>query len=174
MAVCQDRASLVRCSAHGQSALRMANIAIAVSRPVTQENVAFALAFCFRRCCTSNNRYCVSPTGDNGIILFCTRVLFHIAANFYRRTANGRPYGSTVSEHRIIVGASIARPVLGARPIRVEDGKYRYCGIPTGDNGCNFCCTRAPIHIFANFHRRTANGRPYGCGIKTCLSFRKW
>ena len=36
------------------------------------------------------------PTGDNGIILFCTRVLFHIAANFHRRTANGRPYGCRV------------------------------------------------------------------------------
>ena len=30
---------------------------------------------------------------DNGSILFCTRVLFHIAANLYRRTSNARPYG---------------------------------------------------------------------------------
>ncbi|MGM9592296.1 MAG: hypothetical protein ACI3VK_06245, partial [Oscillospiraceae bacterium] len=52
---------------------------------------------------------------------------------FHRRTANGRPYGSTILEHRIIVGASIARPVHGARPIRIKNGAYRFCVSPTGD-----------------------------------------
>ena len=33
-----------------------------------------------------------------------------VAANLYRRTANGRPYGSVISKRPIIVGASIARP----------------------------------------------------------------
>ena len=56
--------------------------------------------------------YCRCPTGNNGSILFCTRVLFHIFANFHRRTANGRPYGSVILERRFTVGASIARPLL--------------------------------------------------------------
>ena len=60
----------------------------------------------------SKNLPCRCPTGGNDNNLFCTRVLFHIAANFHRRTANGRPYVSTVLENLIIVGASIARPLL--------------------------------------------------------------
>ncbi|MGM9591944.1 MAG: hypothetical protein ACI3VK_04430, partial [Oscillospiraceae bacterium] len=36
-------------------------------------------------------------------------------------TANGRPYGSIILEHLIIVGASIARPLrTGARPVITE------------------------------------------------------
>ena len=46
-------------------------------------------------------------------------VLFHIAENSYRRTANGRPYGCTVLEHPNIVGASIARPLLAGGAIRI-------------------------------------------------------
>ncbi|MGM9575199.1 MAG: hypothetical protein ACI3VE_04755, partial [Oscillospiraceae bacterium] len=65
------------------------------------------------------------PTVNNGSILLCTRVLFHIAANFHRRTANGRPYGSTILEHRIIVGASIARPLIawGQFALRMPEKK---------------------------------------------------
>ena len=62
----------------------------------------------------SSYLFCASPTGDNGNSLFCTRVLFHIAANFHGRTANGRPYGSKNIEVPIIVGASIARPSAAA------------------------------------------------------------
>ena len=51
---------------------------------------------------------------------------------------------------------SIARPVLGARPIRVEDGKHRYCGIPTGDNGIILFCTRV---LFPSLQIST-DGRP--------------
>ena len=82
-------------------------------------------------------RFCASPTGEIGKERFCTHVLFYIYADFHRRTANGRPYGSTILEHRIIVGASIARPVLGARPIRIENGNRRFCISPTGDIGNN-------------------------------------
>ena len=57
-----------------------------------------------------NRRFRLDPTGDIGVSRFCTRVLFRTAANYHGRTANGRPYGSTILEHRIIVGASIARP----------------------------------------------------------------
>ena len=135
--------------------------------------------FCTRalfpfRCFNSNNRYCVSSTGKIGKCCFCTRVLFYIAANFHRRTANGRPYGNVILERRIIVGASIARPVLAARPIRIKNGAYRFCVSPTGDNGNRRFCTRALFHIAANFHGRTANGRPYGRDHKTVLSFREW
>ena len=63
------------------------------------------------------------------------------------------------------VGASIARPMLGARPIRIKNGAYRFCVSPTGDNGSNLFCTRVMFHIAENFHRRTANGRPYGCRV---------
>ena len=63
------------------------------------------------------------------------------------------------------VGASIARPVLGARPIRIEIDIYRFCAIPTGDIGNYRFCTRVLFHIAANFHRRTANGRPYASVI---------
>ena len=66
-------------------------------------------------------RFCDVPTGDIGNYRFCTRVLIRIAVNIHRRTANGRPYVSTVLEHRIIVGASIARP------LRTD--------VPTDDNG---------------------------------------
>ena len=48
------------------------------------------------------------------------------------RIKNGA-YRSTILEHRIIVGASIARPVLGARPIRIENGNRRFRVSPTGD-----------------------------------------
>ena len=65
-------------------------------------------------------RLCGIPTGDNGNSLFCTRAPIHIFANFHRRTANGRPYGSTILEHRIIVGASIARPLLAGGAIRLK------------------------------------------------------
>ena len=37
-----------------------------------------------------------------------------MVANFHRRTANGRPYGSVILERHIIVGASIARPSAAA------------------------------------------------------------
>ena len=47
-------------------------------------------------------RFCAVPTGDIENYRFCTRVLFHIAANIHRRTANGRPYGC-----RIIIDAVI-------------------------------------------------------------------
>ena len=68
-----------------------------------------------------NRRFRVSPTGDIGVSRFCTRVLFRTAANYHGRTANGRPYGSTILEHRIIVGASIARPPAGWRKaIRIQ------------------------------------------------------
>ena len=46
--------------------------------------------------------------------------------------------------------------------------------IPTGDNGNSLFCTHVLFHIAANIHRRTANGRPYGCDYKTVLSFREW
>ena len=42
---------------------------------------------------------------------------------------------------------------------------YRFCAVPTGDIGSCCLCTRALFHIAANFHRRTANGRPYGCRV---------
>ena len=47
-------------------------------------------------------------------------------------------------------------------------------GIPTGNNGYICFCTRVLFHIAANFHRRTANGRPYGLYFFAALSFRKW
>ena len=111
--------------------------------------VVYALAlFSFRffaSCC----RFCVSPTGGIVSYLFCTRVLFHIAANLYRRTANGRPYGSVILERRIIVGASIARPLLAGGAIRSKIGACRLCAIPTGDNGNSLFCTRVLFHIAA-------------------------
>ena len=33
--------------------------------------------------------------------------------------------------------------MLGTRPIRVENGNRRCCGVPTGDNGNSLFCTRA-------------------------------
>ena len=56
---------------------------------------------------------------------------------------------------------SIARPVLGARPIRVEDGKRRYCGIPTGDVGNYRFCTRVLNSIVgASIARPVLGARP--------------
>ena len=55
--------------------------------------------------------------------------------------------------------------MLGARPIRIENGNRRFCDSPTGDIGNYRFCTRVLIQIAANIHRRTANGRPYGCRI---------
>ena len=75
------------------------------------------------------------------------------------------PCGGVASEHRITVGASIARPLLGAQPIRIKNRAYRFCVSPTGDNGIILFCTRVLFHIAANFHRQTANGRPYGSTI---------
>ena len=45
------------------------------------------------------------------------------------------------------------------------DRAYLFCPCPTGDIGKGCLCTRAPFHIVAIFHRRTANGRPYGSDI---------
>ena len=56
---------------------------------------------------------------------------------------------------------SIARPLLAGGAIRVENDAHRLCAIPTGDIGDNLFCTRVLFHIAANFHKRTANGRPY-------------
>ena len=81
------------CSAHGRFGLKLYVIVIAVARPVTMQKSLLhsrSLSLSLRH---FYKRFCASPTGDNGRNLFCTRVLFHIAANFYRRTANGRPYG---------------------------------------------------------------------------------
>ena len=75
------------------------------------------------------------------------------------------PCGGVASEHLITVGASIARPLRGAQPIRIKNRAYRFCVSPTGDNGIILFCTRVLFHIAANFHRRTANGRPYGSTI---------
>ena len=85
--------------------------------------IYFALAFCFTlllistggrpiRIENGNRRFRVSPTGDigNG----------HFFPPVGGRTANGRPYGSAISEHRIIVGASIARPLLAGGAIRMK------------------------------------------------------
>ena len=50
----------------------------------------------------------------------------------------------------------------------------RFYRCPTGDNGTCRYCTRVLFHIFANFHRRTANGRPYASVFFAALSFRQW
>ena len=94
-------ASIARPSAAAemQFAFRTECIFFASARPVITEIVVTALALFPCRCFVLNSRFCDIPTSDNGIILFCTRVLFHIAANFHRRTANGRPYGSIILEH---------------------------------------------------------------------------
>ena len=97
-----------------------------------------------------------------------------VAANLYRRTANGRPYGSVISKRPIIVGASIARPVLGVFLIRIKASSYLFCRCPTGDTGkCRFC-TRVLFHIAADFHRRTSDARPYELWIFAAGSFRDW
>ena len=54
----------IRCSAHGQFALRMASVAIAVSRPVTMEIVYFAPALCFTSLqIFTGGRPMAAPTG---------------------------------------------------------------------------------------------------------------
>ena len=77
-----------------QFGLRAEVIVIAVARPVTMQksllhsrSLSLSLAHFYKR-------FCASPTGDNGRNLFCTRVLFHIAANFNRQKTNDRTYGS--------------------------------------------------------------------------------
>ena len=59
------------------------------------------------------------------------------------------------------VGASIARPLLAGGAIRISASNSRFYRRPTGGNGNNLFCTRVLFHIAANFHKRTANGRPY-------------
>ena len=76
------------------------------------------------------------------------------------RTANGRPYGSTVLEHPNIVGASIARPLrTDIRPVILEKNAFAFA----------FCFTLPQIYT---------GGRPMaaptGGGFKIHLSFRKW
>ena len=52
--------------------------------------------------------------------------------------------------------------MLGARPIRIENGNRRFRLDPTGDIGVSRFCTRVLFRTAANYHGRTANGRPYG------------
>ena len=119
-------------------------------------------------CSSAMHRY---PTGDNGNYRFCTRVMFHIAANFHRRTANGRPYGllffaersfrqwqspKTSAGHNRAVAIekrtilmrigrlprpSIARPLLAGGTIRFSASNSRYSRYPTGNNGSGFSQT---------------------------------
>ena len=60
------------------------------------------------------------------------------------------------------VGASIARPSAAAEmQFAFRLAHIVFCGIPTGDIGNYRFCTRVVFHITANYHRQTANGRPY-------------
>ena len=56
-------------------------------------------------------------------------------------------------KNALIVGASIARPLLAGGAIRIKASKNRHYMCPTGDNGNNIFCTRALFRIAANPRR---------------------
>ena len=56
---------------------------------------------------------------------------------------------------------SIARPPAAAGKQFAFKPRVSYLRVPDLYIGSNCFCTRALFQIAANFHRRTANGRPY-------------
>ena len=85
-------------------------------------------------------------------------MLFHIAANIHRRTANGRPYGCDY------------KTVLSFREWQSPKTSAENNRADAKTATAVFNADRFP----AAAGRRTANGRPYGCDYKTVLSFREW
>ena len=118
------------------------------ARPLTSEVFSISLALCFRRCGILYKRFCASPTGGNGNNLFCTRVLFHIAANFHRRTSDARPYGWVIKNRLFIWKMAIYR--LPPKHI-----------IGQSQNKC----VRSQRGLLSGSRRRTSDARPYNEGM---------
>ena len=104
----------------------MVNVVFASARPVTLEIIAFALALCFTSLqIFTDGRPMAAPTGAI-IRPFC-----HSENGKIPKTSAENNRAVTIWKRTILMRIgrlprpSIARPVLGARPIRIKNGAYR-------------------------------------------------